>query len=146
MTSKTRTGFTILQDILTHLDTRAAGRPRSQQVENDLVFLWEAMGIGMAECKRSLTKNEALFMLDLLKDCTWSGRIGLWIGGGLELEVENHFKFTAKDQKWDVEKNRILAKVNAMSSLAKLALLDWVLHPPMDAHTAPMELVKDFQD
>lgn len=129
MHSKT-TSFNVPEQLLTRLDSRVDlnwGVSRSAALSRDLDTYYSLLSISMRKVRAVLTKNEALLILDVMNGTvvTTGPAAELWSGSALQHEISDAIHYDALSQKWDVDPNLLLEKLNSLEHFDRYALVDW---------------------
>lgn len=129
MTSRT-TGFHVPEHIMEKLDARtdrALGISRSQVMARDLDTYYSLMAIAMRKVRQTLTRNEALLILDAMNGTmVETGQAAeLWMGTALQHQITDAIAYDALSQKWEVDRDVLLEKLNSLEHFERYALADW---------------------
>lgn len=127
---KGSTSFYLSQEILDKLKYRADGwadnRSKNGRLEADLLTLWAALDLGLAYAAQKITRNEAKSILDVMNGTWWdASNLGLMIGGGLTINIEDGISLEQLDKKWEFNGPDLVKKLGKLDRLEMLGLLDW---------------------
>lgn len=119
--------------LLADLDARTdkyMGGNRSLTVVEAINNYWALLDFGLTLARKSLTENEGRLILDTLNG-TWTGgfpggpEAARWAQNALIWEVSDAISLDGAAEKWSVDGKALVAKLQALDSLARLALADW---------------------
>jgi len=121
--------------------------PISAQIAEDLSLCWGLLDRGLQTARAKLTQAEAKLLLDVQNSTFWdSSQIMLWLHGGLQHQVSDGIALDRLDQKWEIDGPAMLKKIEAMTELETVALLEWCRwmwrHCDDQAELWPAELAK----
>ena len=99
---------------------------KTGRVTEDLEAYWAVLRIGMDRVRQVLTSDEAKLVLDVQNGAAaLGGQPGIWIRGGLVLNVEDGIELNKYDEKWDIDGTDLVRKLQRMGAGEIAALLDW---------------------
>jgi hypothetical protein len=122
--------FSVPDQFVAILESRAdlfTGMNRSSQLMLDLETYWAILENGLSRARRVLTRREAKMVLDI-QNGSWLGsgpEAVMWMQSGLIHNVYDGIYLNAADEKWSVDGKAVLAKLNEMGDVPRLALADW---------------------
>ena len=133
MAKAVKISISVDADLLAALDARTdkyMGGNRSATIIEAVNNYWALLDLGLTLARKSLTENEACLILDTLNG-TWTGgfpggpEATRWAQNALIWEVSDAISLNGADQKWSVDGKALIAKLQALDGLARLALADW---------------------
>lgn len=133
MAKAVKISISIDADVLADLDARTdkyTGGNRSLSVIEAINNYWGLLDLGLTQARKVLTENEACLVLDTLNG-TWTGgfpggcEATRWAQNALIWEVSDAISLNEYDKKWGVDGKALVAKLQALDGLARLALADW---------------------
>lgn len=130
MSSRT-TSFNVPEHILKKLDSRTdsvLGVSRSQTMAQDLDTFYALLETSMRKVRQVLTKQEALLILDAINGTiVEAGQAAeLWMGTSLQHQIVDAIAYNDLSQKWEVDRDTLLDKLNSLEHFERYALVDWV--------------------
>ncbi|NCD26224.1 MAG: hypothetical protein EOL86_11630 [Deltaproteobacteria bacterium] len=120
-------------DMLAQIDARTdqhAGGNRSTTVIEAVNNYWALLDLGLTLARKELTEHEACLVLDTLNG-TWTGgfpggtEATRWAQNALIWEVSDAISLNQYDRKWGVNGPALIAKLQGLDGIARLALADW---------------------
>jgi hypothetical protein len=88
--------------------------------------LVDGAGVLVAGHGRVLTSDEAKLVLDVQNGAAaLGGQPGIWIRGGLVLNVEDGIELNKYDEKWGIDGPELVRKLQRLGAGETAALLDW---------------------
>jgi len=150
MAKNTRsTSFSLDPADLDHLESRVGtGENRSVRLALDLDSYYSLLALGLARAKRRLNQAEAKLILDVQNGTLVDGsQLSLWLSGGLAHQVGDGIALDGLDKKWGVDGVSLTEKINAMSDIEVVGVLDWAAHfwrGNVQADDAVEKAVADF--
>ena len=111
---------------LTSRTDEPKGETKNHRLQQDLITYWAMLDVGLAQARRSLTQREAQSVLDVLNGTYWdASNASMMTSGGLTLSVRDAIDLEGLDQKWSLDRDTIIAKLEALDRISTLALMDW---------------------
>ncbi len=105
---------------------RTLGEGGPERLVLDLECYWAFLDYGLAGARRVLTRPEASLILDALKDALFeASQLPYWLGQGLVLTVSEVATRGNLWESWAVDEIALLAKLQGLSEVQRLALVDW---------------------
>jgi hypothetical protein len=99
---------------------------KTGRVTDDLEAYWAVLRIGMDRVRQVLTSDEAKLVLDVQNGAAaLGGQPGIWIRGGLVLNVEDGIELNKYDEKWGIDGPELVRKLQRLGAGETAALLDW---------------------
>jgi hypothetical protein len=98
---------------------------KTARVTDDLETYWSVLRIGLERVRQVLTSDEAKVILEVQNGAAVLGHPAIWIKGGLALNVQDGIELNKLDEKWDVDGEDLLRKIQRLGSGEIAALLDW---------------------
>ncbi|MFP4453258.1 MAG: hypothetical protein ACLFPI_07815 [Desulfobacterales bacterium] len=122
--------FSLPEHLVERLDTRidkSWGISRSEALSRDLDTYYSLLEIAVRKVRRMITRNEAYLILDAMNGTVVeTGQAAeLWMGTALQHNIADAIAYDALSQKWDVDKDELLSKLNSLEHFERYALADW---------------------
>ncbi len=131
MTKEAQITFRTEQETADKIDARCKGYEitRTDTIEADLHLFWNMLDIGMTGVERTFTREEMHLILDVLNGAcifttSMQGGIRLWINS-IGMEVSDGISLDKLDEKWGVDRNAIIKKIENTDRVERLAILDF---------------------
>lgn len=113
--------ITTLAD-LEALATKAGHAP--SDLGQDLSRFYDLMSLGLARARRKITRAEAEAILDV-QNGTIIDPVSIWLSGGLAHQVSDGIALNGLDREHGFDGPTLVAKLEAMTEIEVLGLLDW---------------------
>jgi len=98
----------------------------SGQIQDDISLCWSLLDRGLAQARKKLSQAEAKLLLDVQNATFWdASQLSIWLGGGLHHQVSDGIDLDGLDKKWGLDGPALLDKINDLTDLETVALLDW---------------------
>ena len=98
----------------------------NMQICYDLALVHELLKIGRKELKNIFTRNELMLIADVQNGYAIWGSPGIYLTGGLAHNVSDGILLDKLNEKWEIDGNGLLEKLNNLSGAAMAALMDTV--------------------
>ncbi len=122
--------FYLPEHVIARLDSRTDKSweiSRSEALSRDLDTYYALLEIAMRKVRQILIKKEALLILDAMNGCVIeTGQAAeLWMGTSLQHQIADAIAYDALSQKWEVDRDELLNKLNKLEHFERYALSDW---------------------
>lgn len=124
------TCITINPGTIARLVNRAWGDSNvSRQIEDDLTLLWSMLDRAMSQVRQVLTRKEISLILDAQNGMNWDSRqFSGWTAGWLAHQVTDGCLLECLDNKWEIDRQGLISKINGFSEMQTVAILDFCRH------------------
>jgi hypothetical protein len=90
----------------------------------DLGHFYDLLTLGLARARRKITRPEASAILDVQNGVVIDP-IAIWLSGGLAHQVSDGIALDGLDNKWGFDGPALVAKLESLTEIEVLGLLDW---------------------
>lgn len=120
---KKTTSFTLTPETVERLEARIGKGSRSEYMERLLTDHFDLLDEGLKQAQAILTRAEASAVLDV-QNGTFTQPVTLWLDGALAHQIHDAIP-DGMAEKWGIDGPALVAKLEGLSQIENLALVDW---------------------